>query len=139
MSNTESQKQRGFERAALEEKGDLVCTTLLLDIHDCKRHLLFEIGVEQKIEKIATSIGLTTQKAVFHKFDNCSYTCCLILSESHLIISTWPEHNFATLHLSACTHILIENVIFLASGFFQTNSIYIVPHASHLRPIGGKL
>ena len=41
---------------------------------------------------------------VFHAFEGGGFTCVLCLTESHLALHTWPEHNFYTCDLYLCDY-----------------------------------
>ena len=48
--------------------------------------------------------GLTTVGELFHPFEGGGVTGCLVLSESHLAVHTWPELGSVTLDIYACNY-----------------------------------
>lgn len=61
-------------------------------------------------ESIIKSLGLTVVNKTFHKFDPKGITLVYILSQSHFILHTWPEHKFIHLDLFSCSNIRKEDV-----------------------------
>lgn len=48
------------------------------------------------IESQIIELGLISVGEVYHNFPGGGYTAVLCLTESHLSIHTWPEHNYLT-------------------------------------------
>jgi len=71
-------------------------------------HIISEFSVKDPLllkdsEKVkiflnnsVTTLGLTKVGEVFHQFPDSGYTGIICLTESHISIHTWPEHNRVT-------------------------------------------
>jgi len=70
--------------------------------------------VEDSAERIVETLGFHCVEKVSHKFSPQGTTVCFVLSESHLIIHTWPEMNSIHIDLFTCsshTDLEFENSI----------------------------
>ena len=72
------------------------------DIYDCKCNI-------DDLELIKTILLLSAKEAnlhvvdvVFHKFEPVGISGVVVLSESHITIHTWPEHNFVATDAFTC-------------------------------------
>ena len=60
-------------------------------------------NLEKKISKAAKLTGLKIVKKVFYKFGSKKEaTYCFVLSQSHLVVHTWPEKNIIVFDLFTC-------------------------------------
>jgi S-adenosylmethionine decarboxylase len=50
----------------------------------------------------ANRLGCTTRSQVIEPFQPHGATCVLILAESHITVSTWPEHQLAHIDVFTC-------------------------------------
>jgi S-adenosylmethionine decarboxylase len=50
----------------------------------------------------ADQLGCTTRAQVIEPFQPHGATCVLILAESHITVSTWPEHHLAHIDVFTC-------------------------------------
>jgi S-adenosylmethionine decarboxylase proenzyme len=50
----------------------------------------------------ASSAGLSILHSTSHVFSPQGLTACLILSESHATLHTWPEHHYAAVDIFCC-------------------------------------
>jgi S-adenosylmethionine decarboxylase len=68
--------------------------------------LLIEYGsVKHLIQGLITQFDLKELGAVYHNFHPEGYTAVVCLSESHLSIHTWPEHNKVNLDVYLSNHL----------------------------------
>lgn len=58
--------------------------------------------IENLANSLSTDLGLKIVKTIDHKFEPVGRTLLCILSESHLAIHTWPEHNTLHIDLLSC-------------------------------------
>ena len=58
----------------------------LTNMSDCKTFFTDTIA----------KLGLVQVGAVYHQFENGGFTAVICLTESHISIHTWPEHELAT-------------------------------------------
>lgn len=76
---------------------------LIVDAYGCKADLSDEALLVQKARDAAEFIGATVAETASHRFQPHGLTLCLILKESHLVVSTWPEYNYATVNIFLCS------------------------------------
>ncbi len=53
---------------------------------------------------------MTVVSKSYHKFSPTGITLVYILSQSHFILHTWPEHNLIHLDLFSCSNVTKEDV-----------------------------
>ncbi|MCP4871975.1 MAG: adenosylmethionine decarboxylase [Proteobacteria bacterium] len=76
---------------------------LLADLHGCTAPLLDDVDALLGLLRAAAAnvgaheYGRTTARYVPH-----GVTAVLILAESHMIVSTWPEHRLALVEILLC-------------------------------------
>lgn len=76
---------------------------ILADFYDCRRELLCDENLIQKIMHNAAKIAnATIVEENFHKFSPWGVSGAIIIKESHLTIHTWPEHNYAAVDVFTC-------------------------------------
>jgi S-adenosylmethionine decarboxylase len=75
---------------------------LIVDAYGCR----LELSDPESIEKIAREAleaeGATVVRSTYYRFQPHGLTLCLILKESHFIISTWPEYKMAIVNIFLC-------------------------------------
>ena len=59
--------------------------------------------LRDKSLQIAKELNLTVVKESFHQFEPFGITYINILSQSHLILHTWPEHSLLHIDLVTCS------------------------------------
>lgn len=75
---------------------------LIVDAYGCKADLS-DLKTLEKASRIAvTSVGAQIVTGCHHIFQPHGLTLCLILKESHFVLSTWPEHELAILNIFLC-------------------------------------
>jgi S-adenosylmethionine decarboxylase len=76
---------------------------IILELYECDPQV---VNQPQRIEEIlleaAKAANLKTLCIKTHKFTPYGVTSLLLISESHLSIHTWPEHNFAAADIFIC-------------------------------------
>lgn len=75
---------------------------LVVDAHGCAINLSDTALLETAARRAAAKVGAQVVKAATHQFQPYGATVCLILKESHLIISTWPEYQLAIVNIFLC-------------------------------------
>lgn len=75
---------------------------LIVDAYGCE----LELSDPERLEKAARlaleAEGATVVRTSHYKFQPHGLTLCLILKESHFIISTWPEYKMAIVNIFLC-------------------------------------
>ena len=75
----------------------------LLELYACKQDLLNDQAFIQKTLIEAAEVAKATiVKQYFHQFSPYGISGTLIITESHINIHTWPEHNFAAVDFFTC-------------------------------------
>ncbi len=71
--------------------------------------------------------GATVVAPVFHKFNPHGVSGCVVISESHFTIHTWPEYGYAAVDVFTCGD-LIDNdkALHHMKEKFQAESISVV-------------
>lgn len=69
---------------------------------DCRGDLMSGEGVSSAARRAAAASGLTLAAAATFTYVPHGLSVALLLAQSHLVISTWPEHRTATVDLAVC-------------------------------------
>jgi S-adenosylmethionine decarboxylase len=75
---------------------------VVYDLTDCT---LVDVPAEQimtAMRRTADILGCTTRAQIIEPFQPHGATCVLILAESHIIVSTWPEDHLAHIDVFTC-------------------------------------
>lgn len=75
---------------------------LIVDAYGCTPDLSDAKVLEKAARAAVESVGAQVVEVAVHRFQPHGLTLCLILKESHFIISTWPEHHFAITNIFLC-------------------------------------
>lgn len=75
---------------------------LILDAYNCNSNLNDGTSLLKVVVQAANKVGATIAEEVIHRFKPYGLSVCLILKESHIIISTWPEYSFAVINIFLC-------------------------------------
>lgn len=73
-----------------------------MDAFGCAADLSDAARLEAVARAAAKSVGATVADSVSYRFQPHGMTLCLVLMESHLVISTWPEHGQAIVNIFLC-------------------------------------
>ncbi|MBZ4187363.1 adenosylmethionine decarboxylase [Niabella beijingensis] len=61
-------------------------------------------GFQKLADKLITVFSLTKLGEVYHNFSPQGFTAVICLSESHISIHTWPEHDLVNLDIYLSNH-----------------------------------
>lgn len=75
----------------------------IVDVHDCTIDINNEFTVKNILNKIVEDFDLHSLKQITYLFPNQGITSVDILSESHLVIHTWPEFKYVSIDLFSCS------------------------------------
>ncbi|MDQ3054212.1 MAG: adenosylmethionine decarboxylase [Actinomycetota bacterium] len=78
----------------------MICATY--DLIDCATPEPEPHELLDAIRAAVTRLGATILGELPVLFQPHGITCVLVLAESHLVVSTWPEHQFAHIDLFTC-------------------------------------
>ncbi len=75
---------------------------LIVDAYGCSADLSDAKKLEKASREAVLSVGASIATSTCHAFQPHGLTLCLILKESHFILSTWPEHGLAIMNIFLC-------------------------------------
>jgi len=75
---------------------------LVLDCMDCDGPLNDPTALEQALRAAASDVGATVLQVARCDYVPHGVTMVAFLAESHLLVSTWPEHGFAIVEIMLC-------------------------------------
>jgi len=77
-------------------------TELIVDAYGCRADLNDLAALERAAVTAITRVGARVANVAKYRFQPHGATLCLILMESHFVVSTWPEHNIAIVNIFLC-------------------------------------
>ncbi len=75
---------------------------LIIDAYNCEVDLNDGTNLLKTAVLASNEVGATVAEKIVHRFKPYGLSVCLILKESHLVISTWPEYSFAVTNIFLC-------------------------------------
>jgi S-adenosylmethionine decarboxylase len=75
---------------------------VIFDVTGCQRADADPEAITTAMRHTADQLGCTTRAQVIEPFQPHGATCVLILAESHITVSTWPEHQLAHIDVFTC-------------------------------------
>ncbi len=76
---------------------------ILAEYYGCDSSVLHDNRrIEELMLEAARQAHMTIVESVFHHFNPYGVSGAVIISESHITIHTWPEHNYAAVDLFTC-------------------------------------
>lgn len=99
----------------------------IVDLTGCDRALIDDLEhVQKELTEASIHCGATIVKATFHAFAPQGITGILAISESHISIHTWPEHDFATVDVFCCNgSINVDLLSKMLKTSFKAKEIHI--------------
>ncbi len=74
----------------------------VVDAYGCAGDLSDLANLEKIARAALEKIGATVVAKAEHKFQPHGVTLCLVLQESHFIVSTWPEYRMMIVNIFLC-------------------------------------
>lgn len=74
-------------------------THVIASLKATSNDLLIHQGFRDKIDLLISKYNLQKLGEVYHDFTPGGFTAVVCLSESHISIHTWPEHNLVNLDI----------------------------------------
>lgn len=65
--------------------------------------------IKRSLASFLSQSGFTILGFIDHQFSPQGYTCVWLLSESHLAVHTYPEHNKSYVELTSCVEQKLED------------------------------
>lgn len=82
---------------------DVIGRHVIAELWDCDREKLNDVDfIEKTLVKAALDAGAEVREVVFHKFAPQGISGVVIISESHLTIHSFPEHEYASVDVYTC-------------------------------------
>jgi S-adenosylmethionine decarboxylase proenzyme len=75
---------------------------IVFDIIRCKHSDVAAEEIMAAMGKTAERLGCNIRARLIEPFQPHGATCVLILAESHITVSTWPEHQLAHIDVFTC-------------------------------------
>jgi S-adenosylmethionine decarboxylase len=76
------------------------------DVTGCDRTDVSAEQIMTAMRQTAEALGCTIRAQLIEPFQPHGATCVLILAESHITVSTWPEHQLAHIDVFTCRAIM---------------------------------
>jgi S-adenosylmethionine decarboxylase proenzyme len=105
-----------------------VGTHILVDCYGCQNKDLLENAkeLEKVIVSVAEKYGATILNSFSHKFEPQGVTVNITISESHIALHTYPEHQWLiTLDVYTCGNVNTELIVDELSDIFQAETSMI--------------
>ena len=83
---------------------------LLIDALDCSGPLNDGSALQSAMEQAAEAVGAEVVGRAEYRYVPHGVTAILFLAESHILVSTWPEHNSALIDILLCNESMDPNV-----------------------------
>lgn len=81
---------------------ELTIRELLVDARDCAGPLDDAVALEAALHAAADAVGAQVRGRCVVQFVPHGVTAVLVLAESHVLVSTWPEHRLALVDILLC-------------------------------------
>ena len=112
----------------------------IFDVTGCQHANADPEAIMTAMRRTAGLLGCTTRAQVIEPFQPHGATCVLILAESHITVSTWPEHQLAHIDVFTCRadsepgHAIQPILDLLAGQVSNTQNVPRTPPGSLLLP-----
>ncbi|WP_347862602.1 adenosylmethionine decarboxylase [Salimicrobium sp. PL1-032A] len=86
---------------------------VLGELWECDRQLLEDLKhIERLFVNAALQAGAEVREVAFHQFAPQGVSGVVLISESHLTIHSFPEHNYASIDIYTCGEHLDPGIAF---------------------------
>ena len=76
---------------------------VIIHMHNCEMVLNKLASLNDVLENVIVNSKLNEVSRIVHKYQPHGLTIVSILEESHILISTWPEFNYAFVEILLCS------------------------------------
>lgn len=87
---------------------------VIFDITGCQHADAAPEAIMTSMRRAAGLLGCTIRAQVIESFQPHGATCVLILAESHITVSTWPEHQLAHIDVFTCRADITPGLVLVA-------------------------
>ena len=95
----------------MEEIQLITIPHLLVDALECAGPLDDAGAIQSAMKTAAESVGAEVVGQAEYRYVPHGVTAVLFLAESHILVSTWPEHNTALFDILLCNESMDPNVV----------------------------
>jgi S-adenosylmethionine decarboxylase len=101
---------------------------LILEMWDCEEDGLNSVEIVSRALREATeACGATLLQEMIHPFTPQGVTGVAVISESHILIHTWPEYGYAAVDVFTCgKKITPEDVLPVLRHYFRPGHVQIM-------------
>lgn len=75
---------------------------IILDLWDCEYDIGDDDGLLKILIEAAEVSGSKVVGLATHRYEPYGFSAVVLVSESHLSIHTWPEHNYVAIDIYTC-------------------------------------
>lgn len=76
---------------------------LMIEIHELRSEFFEREKLFMELRKLIKNLNLEVVESISHKYLPHGLTASFLLSSSHLVAHTWPEHNYLHIDLFCCS------------------------------------
>ena len=99
-------------------------THYLWDVYGIDSDIIsYQSSVAKQMGLLHKITGLTKLGQQFKQFDPIGVTGIILLSESHMSIHTWPEHNYAAIDIFSCRPLQVEQLTEGIEHLYDTKKV----------------
>ena len=103
----------------MKEKRKTIVKEVVIDAYGCRQELQRKDIARESVNvlrKAAENVGATVIDVHCSTYTIHGFTTVALLAESHIILATWPEHNYASINIYLCnpdmSHEIVRKQIF---------------------------
>lgn len=102
----------------------------MLELYGCDQQLLDNIDfIKHTMLEAAKIANATVVQQFFHQFSPYGISGTVVISESHINIHTWPEHNYAAVDIFTCSmEMNTAGAVECLQGAFKSHSHKVHSH-----------
>ncbi|TGN19641.1 adenosylmethionine decarboxylase [Leptospira idonii] len=101
---------------------------VIAELYECDPEMINNHELVETIMLEAADVsGATVVNSTFHQFNPYGVSGCVVISESHFTIHTWPEYGYAAIDVFTCGDLIDNNKALLyMKEKFAAKSISVV-------------
>ncbi|MCS7002156.1 MAG: adenosylmethionine decarboxylase [Dehalococcoidia bacterium] len=100
---------------------------LIMELWECEAGLNDPIAVSDALREATDAAGATLLEEFVHPFTPQGVTGVAVISESHILIHTWPEYGYAAVDVFTCgKHVRPEDVVPVLKHYFKPGQVQVM-------------